>query len=68
MTADATHRWQKIAANASREEDPAKLLELCRELSDAIDQESDEQKKAKLSHTLTRADELSKDQLPKTGT
>jgi hypothetical protein len=50
MTTDATHRWQKIAENASREEDPAKLLELCQKLSDAIDEE----KKAKQGHTLTR--------------
>ena len=73
MAAESPHAWEKIAEDASHEEDPAKVLELCRKLTDAIDQEIDEEKKAKQSQARKSParkspDESSKDELPKTAT
>jgi len=68
MATESPHAWEKIAEDASHEEDPAKVLELCRKLTDAIDQEIDEEKKAKPSQARKSPDESSQDELPKTGT
>jgi len=45
VNAQNTRPWREIAEDAHREQDPKKLIEFCRELSDALDEQQKQKKR-----------------------